>query len=140
MRLLLLDTNAYTGLLAGDHRVLDALAKADAVLMSVFVLGELHAGFCGGSRPRENRDLLAAFLARPAVRRVPASTETAEIFGELKSQLQRFGIAHTDQRRLDRGSRAGDRGRPGHVRPPLRPGAGAAHLGAPQRMIITYTS
>ena len=48
MSRILFDTNAYIRLLAGDARVLDALAGAERIYMSVFVLGELYAGFRGG--------------------------------------------------------------------------------------------
>ena len=44
MKAIILDTNAYTRLLAGDENVLGAVASADTVYMSIFVLGELHAG------------------------------------------------------------------------------------------------
>ena len=50
MRRVLLDTNGYSALAQGDKGVLDALSEADAVYMSAVVLGELHAGFKGGSR------------------------------------------------------------------------------------------
>jgi hypothetical protein len=34
--------------------VLDTISTAETVNISVFVLGELYAGFAGGSREREN--------------------------------------------------------------------------------------
>ena len=40
MKKILLDTNAYTAFLKGDESILDALAQAKTVFMSVFVLGE----------------------------------------------------------------------------------------------------
>ena len=40
MSKILIDTNCYTSYLCGNHDVLDALADADMVLMSIFVLGE----------------------------------------------------------------------------------------------------
>ncbi len=50
MSRVLLDTNAYGHLLAGDSLVLNALAEADRVYLSVFVMGELLAGFRGGKK------------------------------------------------------------------------------------------
>lgn len=41
MKKVILDTNAYTKLLAGEGDVLDAISVAETVYMSVFVLGEL---------------------------------------------------------------------------------------------------
>ena len=49
MKNILLDTNCYSAYLAGDERVLDVLAEAEFVYMSIFVLGELFAGFMGGN-------------------------------------------------------------------------------------------
>jgi tRNA(fMet)-specific endonuclease VapC len=91
MKRLLLDTNAYTALLAGDEQVLNVLGAAEQVLMSVIVLGELAAGFKGGSRESDNRRILEEFLRRPAVRTVDVSSATAEVFGVVKHQLKQAG-------------------------------------------------
>ena len=87
----LLDTNALSALWSGDERVLDALDQADNVLMSIVVLGELYAGFRGGTRMRENRTRLAEFLTKPTVRTLELSVETAEIYGQIKDALRRAG-------------------------------------------------
>jgi tRNA(fMet)-specific endonuclease VapC len=87
----LIDTNAYSALLSGDGRVLDALAGAEQVGMSVFVLGELYSGFKGGSREKENKARLAAFSNRPTVMRLDATDETAQVFGEVKHHLRTTG-------------------------------------------------
>jgi tRNA(fMet)-specific endonuclease VapC len=91
MTLCLLDTNAYGRLLAGDRDVLAALGNSETVFMSVFVLGELHAGFAGGSRRRENEKRLQAFLRKDTVRILEASARTAEVFGQVKNNLRRAG-------------------------------------------------
>jgi len=91
MRALLLDTNAYAKYLRGDPRVLDALAGAGLVYMSVFVLGELFAGFRYGSKESANRQILEAFLGKPAVRVLDATRETADYFGLIKSSLKKAG-------------------------------------------------
>jgi tRNA(fMet)-specific endonuclease VapC len=88
---IVLDTNAYVRFLGGDERVLAELGRADAVHLSMFVLGELFAGFSGGSRARQNRDKLDAFLARPNVSILDATRETAEIYGGLHAALKRAG-------------------------------------------------
>jgi tRNA(fMet)-specific endonuclease VapC len=88
---ILLDTSGYTALLAGDAGVLDALAQAETVYLSVFVLGELYAGFRGGRKERENRGRLAAFLAKPTVKILHATPQTAEVFGSVKDALRRAG-------------------------------------------------
>ena len=91
MRAVLLDTNAYVRYLAGDERVLDALARAGRVHMSVFVLGELYAGFRAGAREKRNREILERFLAKPGVSVLEATQETAEYFGMIKAALKTAG-------------------------------------------------
>ena len=91
MKQILLDTNAYSRLLAGDEAVLSALADCETVYLSVFVLGELFAGFRGGAKEKENRELLDACLKKEPVRVLDACVETSEIFGELKDSLKRAG-------------------------------------------------
>ncbi len=89
MSRIVLDTNAYTSYLAGDKDVLNSLAAADITFFSIFVLGELYAGFKGGTRERQNNELLQSFLKKPRVSVLNAGSETAEIFGHLKNILQR---------------------------------------------------
>ena len=59
--------------------------------MSIIVLGELFAGFRGGTRMKENRARLAGFLAKPTVRTLELSTETAEVYGQIKDALKKAG-------------------------------------------------
>lgn len=91
MSSILLDTNAYIRYLGGDQRVLDELGRADTVFMSVFVLGELFAGFSGGSRARQNRATLDAFVGRLSVQILDATRETAEVFGTLRESMKKAG-------------------------------------------------
>lgn len=91
MRKVLLDTSAYSRLMAGDRSVFDVLSDADTVFMSVIVLGELFAGFSGGSRERENKEVLGRFLTKPTVKMLPATMETAEVFGFVKNKLRIAG-------------------------------------------------
>ena len=65
MKKVILDTNAYTQLLAGKEDVLDAISAAETVYMSIFVLGELYTGFIGGTREPENKETLHRFLLKP---------------------------------------------------------------------------
>lgn len=91
MSRILLDTNAYIRLLAGDARVLDALAGAERIYMSVFVLGELYSGFRGGEKNRENTLRLNRFLEKPGVVVLDATRETADCFDLVKSALRKAG-------------------------------------------------
>jgi len=85
----LLDTNAYARFLAGDEKVLARLAQADRVYMSVFVLGELFAGFRAGAKEKHNRRIFESFLSKPGVSVLEATTETAEYFGMIKASLRK---------------------------------------------------
>lgn len=91
MKRILLDTNAYAAFLSGDEDVFRALSEADAVLMSTFVIGELVAGFRGGSRFDANMARLRSFLGKPTVSVQDATLETAEVFGQLKDLLKKAG-------------------------------------------------
>jgi tRNA(fMet)-specific endonuclease VapC len=91
MKRILLDTSAYTALLSGDQEVFRKLGGAETVFMSIFVLGELYAGFRGGRQEKKNREILEAFLYKPTVRILPATQDTAEIFGRTKDALRRAG-------------------------------------------------
>ena len=91
MKKILLDTNAYTQLLAGREAVLDIISAADTLYMSIFVLGELYTGFGGGSKEQENREILKRFLLKPTVKILNATLETADVFGMLKSRLNAAG-------------------------------------------------
>ena len=91
MKKIILDTNAYTHLLAGERDVLDALGEAETVFMSIFVLGELYAGFFGGTKEKENKSILRRFLEKPTVKILNATAETAEIFGMIKNTLKKQG-------------------------------------------------
>ncbi|MFH2113069.1 MAG: type II toxin-antitoxin system VapC family toxin [Spirochaetota bacterium] len=87
----LLDTNAYSALIAGDERIADVLRDADAVLLSPVVIGELNDGFLGGTRNARNREILEGFRQKPRTVMVPILDETAEWFAEIKQMLRRKG-------------------------------------------------
>jgi tRNA(fMet)-specific endonuclease VapC len=91
MKKIVLDTNAYTRLLAGDEDVLDVIGSAETVYMSIFVLGELYAGFAGGTKERGNKETLNRFLLKPSVKILNATSETAEVFGVVKQDLKKAG-------------------------------------------------
>jgi len=89
---IILDTNAYSRYLKGDHDVLNMLGIADIVYMSIFVLGELFTGFKGGEKEKENIQNLNSFLIKPAVNILNGTIETSEIFGLLKYNLKIKGV------------------------------------------------
>lgn len=91
MTKILLDTNAYSGFMAGDRRVFDAIIESRDIYVSTIVIGELFAGFRGGTRFQENKLELKQFLSKPGVQIIAVSMETAEIFGEIKNTLRPNG-------------------------------------------------
>jgi tRNA(fMet)-specific endonuclease VapC len=91
MKRLMIDTNAYTALILGDERILNLITETEVLYMSVIVLGELFAGFKGGSKETENRNLLDRFLNKSIVEILDVTLETAEIFGMIKSNLKKAG-------------------------------------------------
>jgi len=91
MKRILLDTNAYSHLLSGDKKVLSLLAESDVVYLSIFVLGELYAGFKGGSKEQENTQLLKRFIQKPTVEILEATEETSRVFGQVKNDLKKAG-------------------------------------------------
>lgn len=91
MKKILLDTNAYVHFLAGDENVFTILSQAEIVYMSIFVLGELYAGFEGGKKKQDNIKLLLDFLKKPTVNILNATSETAEVFGIVKGALKKAG-------------------------------------------------
>lgn len=88
---LVLDTSAYSHFRGGHAQVLDALARAERVLIPVTVLGELEAAFEWGSRARENRRALEDFLEEPFVDVLPATAAVARQYGRIFAGLRRAG-------------------------------------------------
>ena len=91
MKKILLDTNAYVRFLRGDERVLGYLAQADTVFMSVFVLGELLAGFRAGGKEKDNRRILERFLLKSSVTVLDGTIDTADLFGLVMASLKKSG-------------------------------------------------
>ena len=91
MKKILLDTSAFSKFLNGDENVLEIIVKSDNVFMSIFVLGELYAGFKGGNKYKQNIKILDQFLKKSTVQILHANLETAEIFGEVKNNLKKAG-------------------------------------------------
>jgi len=89
---ILLDTNAYSGLMAGHPRVAGRVRRAERVLLSAVVAGELIFGFRNGSRYGRNMTDLEAFLDNPYVEFLPVSLTTADRFGRIAAALRRKGI------------------------------------------------
>ena len=91
MKSIVLDTSAYSNLMVGSEIVMTAIAESETVYMSIFVLGELYAGFKGGNKEEQNGAILKKLLKKPSVKILNATKETAEIFAATKHRLQKKG-------------------------------------------------
>ena len=87
----LLDTNAYTALFRGHTGVATRVRRAEQVLISTVVAGELLFGFRNGSRYETNVAELEDFLASPYVTLLPVTFVTADRFGRIAATLRRKG-------------------------------------------------
>ena len=88
---ILLDTNAYSAFKRGDPDVVEALSKADEILVPTTVLGELRAVFRAGSREAANLRDLEEFFGSPRVRFHPLGEETAIFYAEVHAALRASG-------------------------------------------------
>jgi len=88
---IMLDTNAYSAFKRGDIKTVEMLAKADEILVPTPVLGELRAGFKGGSRESVNIVELEAFLASRRVSVHALGEETALFYAEVLTALRSAG-------------------------------------------------
>lgn len=77
--------------MSGDKEVLQSLASSEKVYLPLFVIGELHYGFRGGSKLRENLKQLQTFIEKPTVEVWLPTQETAIIYGEIMDLLKRNG-------------------------------------------------
>lgn len=91
MRPLLIDTNAYTAFLRGDHDIVEIVAHAEQLWLNSVVLGELLGGFAAGQREAKNRAELARFLDSPRVGIHPLTAATADSYALVYAALRRKG-------------------------------------------------
>jgi tRNA(fMet)-specific endonuclease VapC len=87
----LLDTNAYSALMRGHAELADRVRKAEQIVLSAVVAGELLFGFRAGTRLRKNLAELEAFLGNPYVSFAPVTYATADRFGRVAAALRARG-------------------------------------------------
>lgn len=85
---ILLDTNAYSALLRGHDEVADRVRRAERLVFSAVVAGELLLGFRLGTRLKKNMAELDAFLENPYVSLVPVTLTTADRFARIAAALR----------------------------------------------------
>jgi len=88
---ILLDTSAMSALFRGHEEIAQTIAFADQIGVSPVALGELRAGFRGGTRCEENQAGLERFLCKPLVRAISVDAETADRYAQIHDSLRRAG-------------------------------------------------
>ncbi len=91
-----LDTNRLTDLFQGDGELAEWLGTCEEVWIPLIVLGEIRAGFYGGTQQRRNEILMHRLLAKPTVHVLLPSSETAEHYARAFVQLKRAGTPIPD--------------------------------------------
>jgi tRNA(fMet)-specific endonuclease VapC len=85
----MLDSSAYSAFMRGHARVVPAVRRAERIVLSPIVIGELKTGFRGGARVERNTAELWQFLASPRVQVVDLTTHTAERYAAIVDYLSR---------------------------------------------------
>jgi len=91
-----IDTNRLTDLLRGDARLAERLGACDEVWVPLVVLGEIKAGFHGGTQRHRNEALLQRFLAKATVSVLLPGRETAEHYARIFVQKSLSGTPVPD--------------------------------------------
>ena len=88
---LALDTNRYVDFARGDASVVEALERADELLIPIIVLAELRAGFAMASRSAVNEGVLRRFLLRRGVDVLVPDEQTTHHYAAVYRQLRQQG-------------------------------------------------
>lgn len=91
MRRVLVDTSAYSAFMRDHPAVKLAIQRADEILLTPVVLGELLAGFTRGRQRAKNERELQAFLASPRAEVVAVDAETAARYAAIVAALWQAG-------------------------------------------------
>ena len=88
---ILLDTNAYVAFKRNILEVVEIIAKADLIIFSPIVIGELMFGFRNGTRFNKNMDDLNKFLDHEVVDLAEIGKITSDRYSRIAAQLKRLG-------------------------------------------------
>jgi len=87
----LLDTSAYSALARESKEILEMLSRANEVFLSAISVGELLSGFEGGTRRAQNMAELESFLAKPRVKVLDVTANTALVYAQVDQFLRKKG-------------------------------------------------
>jgi tRNA(fMet)-specific endonuclease VapC len=91
MRPILFDTNAYASFKRNEEAIIEIIQHAELISISPIVIGELLAGFDGGSKAKQNKIELQKFLESPRVIVYPITLDTSHFFSQIYCSLKSKG-------------------------------------------------
>ena len=87
----LLDTSAYVAFKLNNFKVVEAIIRADQIIFSPIVLGELMFGFRNGLKFDQNMNEINQFLSHEAVELISIGDITSDRYSRIASQLKKQG-------------------------------------------------
>ena len=91
MRPVLFDTNAYASFKRDEAAIIEIVQHAERIGISPIVIGELIAGFDGGSKAKQNKKELQEFLESSRIIIYPITLDTAHFFSQVYGTLKSKG-------------------------------------------------
>lgn len=88
---IMLDTSAYVGFKRNIAEAVEIIVKAEMIVFSPVVVGELMFGFRNGTRFKENMDDLDRFLDHEAVDLLPIGKITSDRYSRIAAKLRQQG-------------------------------------------------
>jgi len=88
----MLDTSAYVGFKRNAVEAVEIIVKAELIVFSPVVMGELMFGFRNGTRFKENMDDLDRFLKHEAVDLTPIGKITSDRYSRIAVKLRQQGM------------------------------------------------
>ena len=95
---MVLDTNAYSGLVRGLKPIADLVSNVSELKLPLPVIAELRYGFAKGSMPQKNEQKLQRFLAQPQVSVLMPTLKTTEYYAKIQLFCSHRGrvLSHND--------------------------------------------
>jgi tRNA(fMet)-specific endonuclease VapC len=87
-----LDSNRYSDLRRIVPEVVEFLKGVEEIHVPIIVLGELRAGFAGGTRRGENERALSVFLRQEGVYVVVPDQQTTHVYADMRAFLKELGL------------------------------------------------
>jgi tRNA(fMet)-specific endonuclease VapC len=91
MRTILFDTNAYASFKRNNAAIVEIVQHAEWIGISPIVIGELIAGFDGGTKAKQNKIELQKFLESSRVIVYPITLDTSQFFSQIHGSLKNKG-------------------------------------------------